>query len=139
MKRIELEFEETEAIATGVLFEKEAPKTCEAFWNALPLENTMVHSSWSGESIIAHPCGVKMSPDSPQENRTIFVGPGEIIMETRVEELMIFYGRGQPRWREGPTPMSVIGEIVEGLQEFADQCRKMPKEGSKVLIIRKKE
>ncbi|MFW9801757.1 MAG: DUF3830 family protein [Candidatus Thorarchaeota archaeon] len=139
MKKIELEFKDSTVKSIGVLLEKDAPETCKAFWDALPLENEMVHSSWSGEAIIAHPCGVKVGADFPQENKTIFVGPGELTMETNVEELMIFYGRGHPRWRMGPIPMSVFGKIVDGLEDFAEQCKRLPKEGSKVLIIRRKE
>ncbi len=138
MRRIELVFKGTDSKTTAVLLEKEAPRACDAVWAALPLENEMVHSSWSGESIVAHPCGVKMPPDSPQENRTIFIAPGELALEPNIDELMIFYGRGEPRWRMGPVPLSVFGRIVDGLEEFAEQCKRMPKEGSKVVIMRRK-
>jgi hypothetical protein len=139
VKKIELIFKDTDVKATAVLLEKEAPDTCERVWSALPLENEMFHSSWSGEAILVAPCGVKMGADFPQENKTIFVAPGELTFDTSVEELLVFYGRGEPRWRLGPVPVSVFAKIVDGLDDFANLCKMMPKEGSKVLIIRKME
>jgi hypothetical protein len=139
MRLIELEFKGTDVKAVAKLLDDDAPRTCNEVWKSLPLENEMVHSSWSGEALLAVPCGVKMGPDFPQENKTIFVAPGELAFDTSVEELLIFYGRGEPRWRKGPVPVSVFAKIVEGHEVFSAMCKKMPWEGAKVVIVRKKE
>jgi len=139
MREFTLQIEGTSAVATAVLDEKNAPKTCNAFWSALPIELEAVHSSWSGECVLVVPCGVDAKEINPQENQTIFVGPGEIALFTPVEELLVFYGRGQPRWRNGPTPSTVFAKINDRLDEFAVECSKMTREGSKKIIIKKKE
>ena len=139
MREFTLQLEGNAAIATAILNEKEAPQTCDAFWSALPIEREALHSSWSGECLLVVPCGVDAKDVNPQENQTIFVGPGEIALFTPVEELLVFYGRGQPRWRNGPTPSTVFAKITKGLEEFALECSKLTREGSKKLIIKKKE
>ena len=139
MKAITLGFKNHDAQATAILLEKESPATCDIFWKNLPIEHEAVHSSWSGECILVVPCGVEVPEENRGENETIFVGPGEIALFTPVQELLIFYGRGQPRWRSGPTPSTVFARITEGLEEFASTCQIMPKDGSKTIIIRRKE
>ncbi|MHA1388934.1 MAG: DUF3830 family protein [Candidatus Thorarchaeota archaeon] len=133
-----MQLEGSNAIAIAIMNEKDAPKTCDAFWSVLPIELESLHSSWSGECLLVVPCGVDVRDINPQENQTIFVGPGEIALFTPVEELLVFYGRGQPRWRNGPTPSTAFAKITQGLEEFAAECSKMTREGSKKLIIRRK-
>jgi hypothetical protein len=139
MRKIELIFKKGNIRAIATLLEKEAPQTCEAFWNSLPIEREAVHASWSGECIIVVPAGVRMIDRLPLENETIFVAPGEIALYPKGDELLLFYGRGQPRWRTGPTVVNVFAKIIENLEEFAKQCRKMIKTGSETLIIKRKE
>jgi hypothetical protein len=139
MKAITLGFKNHDEQATAILLEKEAPVTCDTFWKNLPIEHEAVHSSWSGECILVVPCGVEVPEGERGENETIFVGPGEIALFTPVQELLVFYGRGQPRWRSGPTPSTVFARIIDGLEKFASICQTMPKEGSKTMIIQRKE
>jgi len=139
MKEFTLTFEGSSVAATAVLMEQDAPRTCNAFWKALPVKLEAVHSSWSGECIIIVPCGVETEKDYLPENQTIYIGPGEIALYTPVQELLVFYGRGQPRWRNGPCPSTVFARITDGLDAFSQMCRKLPKEGAKRLLIRKKE
>ena len=139
MKVIELSLGSSEVKAVAVLLEKEAPKTCDAFWRVLPMSHQAVHASWSGECIIVQPCGVVLETGSSGENETIFIGPGEIALFASIQELLIFYGRGQPRWRSGPTPVTVFARIVDGLGEFASECTKMTREGAKDIRVRKTE
>lgn len=139
MKEFTLSFEGSDAAATAVLMERDAPRTSKAFWKALPIELEAVHSSWSGDCIIVVPCGVEPGEGELPENETIYVGPGEIALYTPVQELLVFYGRGQPRWRNGPCPSTVFARITDGLDSFSETCRRLPREGAKRLIIRKKE
>jgi len=139
MGKIELMFKKENIRAIATLLEREAPKTCEAFLYSLPIEQEAVHASWSGECVLIVPAGVRMVDKLPLENETIFVAPGEIALYPKGDELLLFYGRGQPCWRTGPTVVSVFAKVTENLEEFANQCRKMIKEGSKTLIIKRKE
>jgi hypothetical protein len=139
MKEFSLSFKGSSIETIAVLLEKDAPKTCEVFWNALPIEHEAVHASWSGECILVVPCGADATGIKPGENETIFVGPGEIALFTPAQELLVFYGRGQPRWRSGPTPSTVFARITHGHEEFANECRKLVREGSKVLLVKRKE
>jgi len=139
MKKFSLSFMGSQVEAIAILLEEEAPRTAGAFWESLPIKHETLHASWSGECVLVVPCGVDATGIKPAENETIYIGPGEIALFTPVQELLIFYGRGQPCWRNGPTPSTVFARITDGLKEFAEECKKMTREGAKIIFIRRME
>jgi len=82
-----------------VLYAKEAPKTVLAFLDVLPFTRRWIHASVSGQEIWiddAPPLIV------PQENASVFVSPGEVVIgpvepkRNRVAGCMgIYYGEGK--------------------------------------------
>lgn len=141
MKEIKIILTKANVEATAILLEDEEPRICQAVWNLLPVEHEAVHSSWSGECILLIPFGIPANARKPEkpENETIFVGPGEIALFCPVDEVLIFYGRGQPRYKKGPSEVCVFAKITSNLKEFAKACNKMVKEGSQKVIIKRKE
>ncbi|MBD3158057.1 MAG: DUF3830 family protein [Candidatus Lokiarchaeota archaeon] len=129
--------ESVEAIA--VLLEERAPKATKVLLNSLPIEREIWHAAWSGECILTVPSGIRDTKQIGEENQTIYTGPGDLGIDTSIDELLIFYGRGQPRWKVGPAPITVFGRITEGLDSFAEECKSMVKVGAKTLRIRKRE
>ena len=120
---------------TNIVFQlywKEAPITARAFWEALPFETTFYHAKISGEEIWT-PNGLAL--DIPQENASVFVEEGEIILgpihkRNKISKCMgIMYGKGQLL-----DCGNIFGKVIESdlgkLKELGD---KFWKEGKSIL------
>ncbi len=133
------------------LLEKDAPRTCEAVWNALPLEGPVQHAKYARNEVYA--MVPRFTPATVgQENPTVTPIPGDVVffdfpggMLDRsfkedvgvaelpgVIDLAIFYGRnnlllnGDVGW----VPGNVYGTIVEGLDAMAEACHDVWRCGS---------
>jgi hypothetical protein len=137
-KEIEIILTKANVKATATLLEDETPRICQAIWDLLPVEREAVHASWSGECLLIVPFGAQ-APARKSENETIYVGPGEVALDCPADEVLIFYGRGQPRWRMGPSRVNVFARITNNLKGFAEACDKLRREGAQTVTIRKKE
>lgn len=133
------------------LLEKDAPRTCEAVWRALPLEGPAQHAKYARNEVYA------LIPRFTegivgQENPTVTPIPGDLVffdfpggMLDRsfkedtgvcglpgVIDLAIFYGRnnlllnGDVGW----VPGNVYGTVVEGLEAMAEACHDVWRSGS---------
>ncbi len=133
------------------LLDKDAPRTCEAVWNALPLEGPAQHAKYARNEVYAM---VPRFTDVAvgQENPTITPIPGDVVFfdfhggmlhrsfkeDVGVAELpgvidlAIFYGRnnlllnGDVGW----VPGNVYGAIVDGLAAMAEACHDVWRSGS---------
>jgi hypothetical protein len=123
MTSIKIEFEKG-GIFTANLLEQEAPKTCAAFLNKLPISLRFCHSMTSGESIVTITPDIKMEREN---QRTVGIYPGTLCFlvenpSMRVpNEVYITYGiyfipRGlKVDYQE---PVNVFGRIESGLEEL---------------------
>ncbi len=133
------------------LLGKDAPRTCEAVWNALPLQGPAQHAKYARNDVYA------MVPRFTAaavglENPTVTPIPGDVVLfdfpggmlhrsfkeDVGVAELpgvidlAIFYGRnnlllnGDVGW----VPGNVYGTIVEGLDVMAEACHDVWRSGS---------
>ena len=50
-RQIEIIFTKRNVQGVATLLEAEAPLTCEAVWNALPLEGDAFHGRWAGREV----------------------------------------------------------------------------------------
>ena len=133
------------------LLEKDAPRTCEAVWNALPLEGPAQHAKYARNEVYAMVPRFTTTAVG-QENPTVTPIPGDVVffdfpggMLDRsfkedvgvaalpgVIDLAIFYGRnnlllnGDVGW----VPGNVYGTIVEGLDAMAEACHDVWRSGS---------
>lgn len=133
------------------LLDKDAPRTCEAVWSALPLEGPAQHAKYARNEVYAM---VPRFTETPvgQENPTVTPIPGDVVFfdfsggmlhrtfkeDVGVAELpgvidlAIFYGRnnlllnGDVGW----VPGNVYGTIVEGLDAMAEACHDVWRSGS---------
>jgi hypothetical protein len=133
------------------LLDKDAPRTCEAVWNALPLDGPAQHAKYARNEVYAM---VPRFTDVAigQENPTVTPIPGDVVffdfhsgMLPRsfkedvgvaelpgVIDLAIFYGRnnlllnGDVGW----VPGNVYGTIVAGLAPMAEACHDVWRSGS---------
>jgi Protein of unknown function (DUF3830) len=110
MRKLLFELGGTQAVAE--MHEDVVPKTCEAVWNALPLEGLAIHANWSSREIMLHLHGEKilrLPPEGPPRRGT--TAPGDIVyfwrspqmsrgkqlaysseFQRELSELAIFYG-----------------------------------------------
>jgi Protein of unknown function (DUF3830) len=66
MRKLLFELGGTQAVAE--MHDDVVPKTCDAVWNALPLEGTAIHANWSSREIMLHLHGEKilrLPPEGP--------------------------------------------------------------------------
>ncbi|WP_344941073.1 DUF3830 family protein [Actinomadura miaoliensis] len=133
------------------LLEKDAPRTCEAVWNALPLAGPAYHAKYARNEVytmverFAH-------EEVGLENPTVTPIPGDVVYfsfpggmldrgfkeEKGIEglpgviDLAIFYGRnnlllnGDVGW----VPGNVYATIVEGLDRMAEACNDVWRAGA---------
>ncbi len=82
-----------------VLYQEEAPATVQAFLHSLPFTRNWIHASVSGQEIWIDDAPLLAVP---QENASVFVSPGEVVigpaapLRNRVAGYMgIYYGEGK--------------------------------------------
>jgi hypothetical protein len=118
---------------TVALLEEAAPRVCEAFWQALPVESFVLHARWSGDMVFLVDqvqLGVK-----ELENPLRFVRPGDVCYCPQFDELSICYGVADARLPTGSHVLSVFGRITDGLDQFARFCTRIPILGAQPISI----
>ncbi|RNL85809.1 DUF3830 family protein [Halostreptopolyspora alba] len=133
------------------LLDKDAPRTCEAVWNALPQGGDIHHAKYARNEVYAMvPRFASQEPG--QENPTVTPIPGDVVyfsfdggmLDRQFKEeksidhlpgvidLAIFYGRnnllinGDVGW----VPGNVYATIVEGFDRMAEACHDVWRSGS---------
>lgn len=133
------------------LLDADAPRTCEAVWNALPQVGPVQHAKYARNEV--YTMVPRFAADEPgQENPTVTPIPGDVVyfsfpggmldrefkQDKGIEQLpgvidlAIFYGRnnlllnGDVGW----VPGNVYASIVEGLQPMAEACHDVWRSGS---------
>ncbi|WP_243787783.1 DUF3830 family protein [Saccharopolyspora gloriosae] len=133
------------------LLDKDAPRTCEAVWQALPQAGPVHHAKYARNEIYTMvPRFAEREPG--QENPTVTPIPGDLVYfsfdsgmldrefkeEKDIEalpgviDLAIFYGRNNLLFNGdvGWVPGNVYGAIVENLGAFAEACNDVWRSGS---------
>ena len=133
------------------LLDKDAPRTCEAVWQALPLSGDAYHAKYARNEV--YTMVERFADEEPGlENPTVTPIPGDVVyfsfnggmLDRRFKEekgidalpgvidLAIFYGRnnlllnGDVGW----VPGNVYATIVEGLEPMAEACNDVWRSGS---------
>ena len=130
------------------LLEDEAPRTCAAVWDALPLTAPVFHGKYARNEI--YTLLPRFGDDPGKENTTVTPIPGDVCWftfdgadlgnpaygyeaerehraagEGGIVDLALFYGRNNLliNGDQGWVPGNVFGEIVDGLPEMARACQ----------------
>lgn len=155
-RRIEITLVESGVTAVAELCEEEAPRTCEAMWQALeqPLENRALHGIWIGRAIeVGMPAANQVfDPDDiPLENGTVYPLPGDLLwrhfvpgairgLESPLWDIMITYGpEAIMRTSAGAEACSVWAQMTENREAFCAACAQMWFGGARTIQIRKAE
>jgi hypothetical protein len=147
MRRVTISFKNSGVTGTAVLMEDKARRTCNAVWDALPLEGPVFHAKWANNELytILPPFAVE---EPGRENATVFPIPGDLLYwyipsedfvppasnehhkEVGSVDLALFYGRDN--YLLGPAghmPGNLWGTVEDGLSELAAECLRLWREG----------
>jgi hypothetical protein len=151
-REIEIVFVDSGVIGRVELLDAEAPRTCQAIWDALPRSGDGSHAMYSGT------CGALFFDDDTigagigEENATSNIQTGDIMFThydagTRhghlnaLSEIYWAYDRyvrpiipGQ----HGPAIANVFGRIVGDTAPFYEMSRRLHSEGFKRLEVRRR-
>ena len=112
------------------LFEREAPKTAEAVWNALPLDGTLNHANFSGEEISFQTYGLMWE----RENEVYDTKPGDLGYFVTGPAICVYYGALRVI-----SPGNVFGRIVDNLPRIQEIARGTWREAGVPIRMRRKE
>jgi hypothetical protein len=145
-RQIELALKLKRVHAVATLLEDEAPRTCNAVWDALPIEGETYHAKWAGRELYTLTPPFPVSPG--EENATITPIPGDVLYfdvspdsidvpvalrrqhPQGLVDLAVFYGRNNLLL--GPAgfmPGNLFATITEGLADYARACNELFREG----------
>lgn len=144
---IELVLPKRDLVVQAHLLEHEAPHTCQALWERLPLEAETIHAMVSGcELYILFPWD---GPPPPQENSTVCTDAGDLFFyyapwysegASSTGEIAIYYDRDAvPTGGNGPMAGTLFATIVAERDAFATACEAIWREGAEALIVRRAE
>ncbi len=143
-RQFELIFTKRNVRGVATLLEEEAPLTCEAFWNALPLEGDAYHARWAGREV--YTLVGPFATDPGVENATILPITGDLLYfelnpvsidipparrtGERVIDIALFYGRNNfLLGPEGYQAGNLFATITENLEGLAEACESIWREG----------
>ena len=132
-RRIKLTVDGVEAVAE--LQEDLSPVATAAFWEALPIEKTLVAAKWSGRACFIHPGEGPLRAVESLENPVTSIYPGYVVMRPRGSEVLISYGESEYRWAVGTDYVTRIARIVENRAPFLAVLARTHDEGDKQITI----
>ncbi|MFQ6076317.1 MAG: DUF3830 family protein [Candidatus Bathyarchaeia archaeon] len=151
MRKMEVVLPDDNVRAVATFLEDEAPKTCEAVWNALPLAGRLWHGMFSGQESFLRMRGPGMIRVGP-ENQVWHVIPGDVAYWYSWEEgkgrwkdvgeyseVIIIYGRyaSVRDFSMRVTPVNLFARVTENLEGYARAAAKIREVGLKRVEFRK--
>jgi hypothetical protein len=148
-RQIRFTFFGDEVSVIADLCEEDAPKTCAAVWNALPVAGMSHHAVYSGsEGVLILPQCLIVEP----ENATFDVRKGDVgftwfaagssfgVTESFAEICWFYDDDACPSMPEGPVPVSLFAKIRNtDAEAFYAVCRRMRREGVRSLLVERVE
>jgi len=132
VKKLEIKIDGSVFLAT--MLEDQAPKTCKAVLDLLPVEGEVFHATWSGDMLFlkCREIPAKLEP----ENQTIYPSRGDVALNSSLKEIQIVYGQAQLRARFGPAPDNLFARITENLDGLQEVGKRIHREGAKRISIK---
>ncbi|WP_243774449.1 DUF3830 family protein [Actinomadura barringtoniae] len=149
-RKISITLERRGVSCVAELLDKDAPRTCEAVWQALPLGGDAYHAKYARNEV--YTMVERFGEEVGLENPTVTPIPGDVVFfnfsggmldrafkeEKGIDalpgviDLAIFYGRnnlllnGDVGW----VPGNVYATITEGLDQMAEACNDVWRSGA---------
>jgi hypothetical protein len=115
---------------------EEAPNTCDAILDALPIEGKVIQARWSGEAVW-FPMD-EFDIEVPQENATIHPSRGDLLYYPggiSEKEMLIPYGSSIFGSKVGHLRGNHFATIVEGAERLREMGEKALWEGAQRIVI----
>jgi len=135
-RRVAFEVEGVRAVAD--LEDELSPQAAEAFWNALPMQRTLMHAKWSGETCFFRP-GPELAGITELENPVTSIYPGTLVMRPRGTEALMAYGIGEYRWGIGVDYTTRLAHLTENAQAFLAKLSEVHDTGDKEILVTRLE
>jgi hypothetical protein len=120
--------------AEGALLEDAAPRTVQAFWARLPINDRTIQARWSGDAWRTEGNYELLTPEDEVENPADRLSAGDIIYypgyKSQLLKIAIAYGQSQ--WLAPfmvPIPVTYMGKIDTNLDAFVERCQRIIFEG----------
>ena len=124
------------AIFVAQLNELEAPQTCNAFTEKLPIKGTVIHARWSGEAVW-FPMG-NVGINVPFENHTSHPSRGDLLYYPggiSEKELLMSYGSAIFSSKVGQLQGNHFATIIKGVEKLPEIGRRVLWEGAKPITV----
>jgi hypothetical protein len=120
------------------LLEDDAPETCGAFLNTIPIRGRAIQARWSGEAawLPLDEWGIEV----PFENHTSHPSRGDLLYYPggiSEKEMLIPYGSAVFGSRVGQLQGNHFATIVEGADRLGEMGEKVLWEGAQEIVIEK--
>src|ERR687897_2765881 len=114
-----------DAVAEGSLFTDQAPKTTEALWDRLPIQDRTIQTRWSGDAWRTEGNYELLPESEPVENVAGRLSAGDIIYypDYRIGLIKIGIAYGKAQWLAPfmvPVDVAHIGKIDTDLEAFVE-------------------
>lgn len=141
---IRFTFLQTGETALAMLLERDAPQTCRAVLNSLPVAGVAHHAAYSGsEAVLVLPDRLRVPPEHATYNVftgdvgfTWFAAGSAHGVAKEFAELCWFYDAdARPSMHEGPCAVSIFARLSGDTHAFYARCRAMRRTGVTGLLV----
>jgi len=115
------------------LYTDQAPVTCRALLDRLPLEDKILHARLSGPLCLLRRINLD---DAPLENPVAFLNTGDITYHPTHFDASIAYGPTQFRELAGTVYVSLLGRVVGDLSSLISTGQSLPRTGTRPISLR---
>ena len=120
----------------AALLESEAPQTCAAFLNKLPIEGQVIHARWSGEAVWFPMDHINLEVEL--ENATSHPSKGDLLYYPGMiseKEMLIPYGSSAFGSKVGQLQGNHFAKIVGGVDNLVEMGKKVLWDGAQRIRI----
>lgn len=133
MKRVEIDVDGI--VAQAELLDELAPRTTEAFWDALPITTRLTHTIWSGRASAF--TVERLRSVTGLEHGVCSIYPGTLIARPDTGEVLFSYGAAEYRSVLGVEYGTRIARLVTNQAAMLAVLERMHDEGDKAITVRR--
>ena len=125
-KYLKIKFDKEEALA--IMLEKEAPKTCNAIWNLLPISGELHYAKFAGKEVFFI---IPLVMDFEKATPVTTLEPGSVAYWPNRQFICIYYGKLQKEEEN----VVVFAKIIKKLDKISKKLDEIRfRQGKKIYI-----